>query len=40
MKNTEETKKRLWNASNAITDVNGKAVLTQIMKNEIEEITL
>lgn len=40
MRNSEETKKRLWNASNAITDVNGKAVLTQIQKGEIEEVTL
>lgn len=40
MKNSEETKKRLWDASNAITDVYGKAVLTQIKKGEMEEATL
>lgn len=40
MKNSEETKKRLWNASNAITDVYGKTVLSQIQKGEIEEVTL
>lgn len=40
MKNSEETEKRLWNASNAVTDVNGKSVLMQIQKGEIEEVTL
>lgn len=32
MRNSEETKKRLWDASNAITDVNGKAVLNKLKK--------
>lgn len=40
MKTTEETKKRLWSNCSEITDEHGLPVLYQIMRGEIDEVTL